>query len=507
MFGMPGWVRVALVFLASFVILSYQVWRTPLADGYVDTVGRIAAQDEALYSHIALRMASDGEWLTPKFLGRLALFKPPMLYWASAASVRLFGSHVFALRLPSLLAGAAVAALLYAVLGGWPGVVAVLLLLGDPLWHTLSRLVLTDALLAAFSVAALHGVTRSSMPQFAVCTAGAILTKGIAGLIPMIALVLWWLASPGANRWPIQRLLVWLASPLPAVMLWAGTQLWLHPRWFWTEFVEVEILGYSLGAPPQTSSENPLLFYLKRIALTDALLLVVLAAAVLRRWRDASSRIWLALVAAVLLAVAGNQYRNIAYVLPAIPALCLFGGYVAGGHARAASVLLCLVFVFRGSQPGEPWGLRYQPLGNVTVRPALERYAQLGRTNDLLIVDSEDEFAATTLGLRQVRYVYFGGLEGYQRYGLDFRHLGIVVTLEEWKDLKARLPLYQQRLREWGLDSAEPVASVILLRDATELPELLKASPHSDLLLRQRTSSPSHELRELEGGRAFLYAR
>ncbi|MBL8229906.1 MAG: glycosyltransferase family 39 protein [Bryobacterales bacterium] len=504
---MPGWVRIALVFFASFAILSYQVWRTPLADGYVDTVGRIAAQDEALYSHIALRMASDGEWLTPKFLGRLALFKPPLLYWASAASVRFFGNPVFALRLPSLLAGAAVAALLFAILGGWPGAVGVLLLLGDPLWHTLSRLALTDALLAAFSVAALHGVTRSLMPQFAVCTAGAILTKGIAGLIPMVALVLWWLLSPGASRWPIRKLARWLASPLPAVMLWVGTQLWLHPRWFWTEFVEVEILGYSLGAPPQTSAENPLLFYLKRIALTDALLLAVLAGAILRKWRDPSARIWLALVAAVIVAVAGNQYRNIAYVLPAIPALCLLGGSLAGRHARAVSLPLGLILVFRATQPAEPWGLRYQPLHNVTVRPALERYAQLERTKDLLIVDSEDEFAATTLGLRQVRYVYFGGLEGYQRYGLDFRQLGIVVTLEEWKDLKARLPVYRQRLREWGLDSTEPVATVILLRDATELPELLRASPHADFLLRQRTTSPSHELRELEGGRVFLYAQ
>ena len=47
------------VLLAIFVSLAYHVDGTGLASGYVDPIGKIAAQDEAVYSHIVLRMASD----------------------------------------------------------------------------------------------------------------------------------------------------------------------------------------------------------------------------------------------------------------------------------------------------------------------------------------------------------------------------------------------------------------------------------------------------------------
>jgi hypothetical protein len=503
---MPRWASIAIVFAASFLSLAYRVPSTPLADGYVDTVGRIAAQDEAVYAHVALQMAVDGQWLTPKFMGRPVLFKPPLLYWASAASVRIFGNTVFALRFPSLVAGAAVAALLYAWLGGWAGVAAALLLLSDPLWHTVSRLVLTDALLALFTVAAVHGAARSSLAQFASATAGALLTKGIAGFIPMMALGVWWITSPRAERWPIRRLALWMASPWPPFLVWALTQWSLQPRWFWTEFVEVEILGYSLGTPPQTSAESPLWFYLRRLTLTDAPLLLALPAA-LPLWRKAASRIWFALVVAVAAAAGANQYRNIAYVLPAIPALCLLAAQATAKRARMIAAIAAVAMLVRIAQPQQPWGLRYQPSGSIAVAPALRDYAKVGRPNDLLIVDPEDEFLATTLGLPKVRYVYFGGAESYQRYGLDFRHLGIAVTLDEWRRLPALTPLYQERLRAWGWNSPDPIASVILLRDASELPRLIESSPDADFLLRRRMPAPAHEIRELEGGRVFLYAQ
>src|SRR5262249_51435795 len=186
----------ALVFFLSLIRLSYNVHRVGMASGEIDKVGHIAAQDESVYSHIALRMAADRDWMTPKFLGRYALFKPPLLYWLAAASVSAFGKHAWALRLPSLVAGAAVAALLFASVGGWQGLVAALLLLSNPLWHILSRLCLMDALLALGVIVAMLGVNRHSLSLFTIGTAVAILTKGIAGLIPMIGLLVWWLLSP-----------------------------------------------------------------------------------------------------------------------------------------------------------------------------------------------------------------------------------------------------------------------------------------------------------------------
>jgi len=65
--------------------------RVGMAGDYVDPVGKIAAEDEARYANGAIRMAQSGGWLTPRFMGRLALDEPPLLYWLSGAGARIAG--------------------------------------------------------------------------------------------------------------------------------------------------------------------------------------------------------------------------------------------------------------------------------------------------------------------------------------------------------------------------------------------------------------------------------
>ena len=91
---------VALLALACLLIRAA---RTGLAGDFVDPINRITSQDEALYAHSAIAMAQHGDWLTPKFMGRLALYKPPLLIWASAFSARILGVSRLALRLPIAL--------------------------------------------------------------------------------------------------------------------------------------------------------------------------------------------------------------------------------------------------------------------------------------------------------------------------------------------------------------------------------------------------------------------
>src|SRR2546421_270386 len=68
----PAFCAVALLALAC---LLPRVFSIGIAGDYVDPVSRITAQDEALYGHSAIAMARGGDWLTPHFLGRLALYK------------------------------------------------------------------------------------------------------------------------------------------------------------------------------------------------------------------------------------------------------------------------------------------------------------------------------------------------------------------------------------------------------------------------------------------------
>jgi len=70
--------------------------------------------DEGLHGAIAQEMVERGDWITPRFLGEPFFDKPILYFWAEAASLRLFGFHAWALRLPGLLLG-----LLGVAVTGW----------------------------------------------------------------------------------------------------------------------------------------------------------------------------------------------------------------------------------------------------------------------------------------------------------------------------------------------------------------------------------------------------
>ena len=53
------------------------------------------------------------DWLVPHVNGHVRLEKPPLAYWLTAISFRVFGFNEFAGRLPNALAGWLTLALLY----------------------------------------------------------------------------------------------------------------------------------------------------------------------------------------------------------------------------------------------------------------------------------------------------------------------------------------------------------------------------------------------------------
>src|SRR3569832_2861466 len=63
--------------------------------------------DEGLHAAIAQERVQRGDYVTPTFLGEPFLDKPILFFWAEAVSLRVFGNHEFAVRLPPLLFGAA----------------------------------------------------------------------------------------------------------------------------------------------------------------------------------------------------------------------------------------------------------------------------------------------------------------------------------------------------------------------------------------------------------------
>jgi 4-amino-4-deoxy-L-arabinose transferase-like glycosyltransferase len=122
-----------------------------LAGDYVDPISKVTAQDEALYAHSAIRAARQGGWLTPIFMGRYGLYKPPLLMWVSGLSARILGVSRLALRLPVALLASLSVCLVFlwpAELRSWQaGACAAALLVSNHLWHVLAGMSMTDGLL------------------------------------------------------------------------------------------------------------------------------------------------------------------------------------------------------------------------------------------------------------------------------------------------------------------------------------------------------------------------
>lgn len=89
--GWSGWLLLPLV-LTAVVYLG-----TTTDRGVTD-------YDEAYYAQPAVRMAVEGDWVTPYANGVRFLEKPPLLYWVTASSFKAFGLRESALRLPTALA-------------------------------------------------------------------------------------------------------------------------------------------------------------------------------------------------------------------------------------------------------------------------------------------------------------------------------------------------------------------------------------------------------------------
>src|SRR5258708_20626985 len=72
---------------------------------YLPGLGRPALwePDEGRYAEIAREMYLTGDYVTPRDNFVRYFEKPPLVYWAEAGAIAIFGIHEFAVRLPAAL--------------------------------------------------------------------------------------------------------------------------------------------------------------------------------------------------------------------------------------------------------------------------------------------------------------------------------------------------------------------------------------------------------------------
>lgn len=194
-----------------------------LAFGFLGSRG-IWDPDEGRYTNVALNMLDSGDWLNPRRNHEVGHWtKPPLTYWAIAASVAAFGSNPWAARLPAALA------YLLCVWFVWriarrlaPGAEDSAAVIYATMLFTVgaAQLITTDYVLAACVGLAMWAFIEARFPPRAVAVHDAV-EHDVAGHDPRLWIALMWVgfALAFVAKGPAALL------PLPAILLFD----WLMP--------------------------------------------------------------------------------------------------------------------------------------------------------------------------------------------------------------------------------------------------------------------------------------
>lgn len=187
------------IFKLCLVILSFLLIGLLFgnADRAIDKI------QEARIAETAREMVVTNDWVLPQYNGELRLQKPPLTYWTTAVSYRIFGVSEWSARIPSLLFALLSAALLFvwakSALNPEAAINAVVVLLTSFLGLRYFRSAEADAtllffiLLAAYASFQLFEKPDKKMAGLFMLALGlGFLTKGPAGIaIPFLTALLY----------------------------------------------------------------------------------------------------------------------------------------------------------------------------------------------------------------------------------------------------------------------------------------------------------------------------
>ncbi len=529
-------IEAALVTALAALAMSFGIGKVRVGSRYNADPFSPWGIDESTYGHCAARMVRTGQWATQVYFDHYLLNKPPLSMWAGAASMSLLGVGGVSLRLPVMLAAIAIVVLAYYWLRrARTRVVAlagVVLLCGDPMFHCMSRRFMTDMFLVSACVAAVFVLqwdprfqSRWSAALFGLFSGCAILSKSAAGLMPFLVLACFWVLAGKDDRPRWRGIGIACLTAAATAAPWHLYQLLVHRDWFVAEYIRYQLFVMGLNKSPESTSA--FVFYPQAIWRLDPLLALlslsalpwlVIAACKRDSGEKVQARLMLAWLILVLAGLAVFQNRSGYYLLPTITVLpfaaAQFSPLFRGRAAWATLAVLLVVFAVKVNHKREPWGINY---GRGIVSPSvpeLDRYAQLRRTNDLVIVSPDDDFLSIILNLPKVRYAYITPSDDYWKTPAFLYWLGCIMSAKDFRDFRTTSQLYESRLRSWKCYSCTgSLGLVIMARSEQELAEVVKISPERDFSFPEQmralalsAGGAAHTATPTQAGRFFLLA-
>jgi 4-amino-4-deoxy-L-arabinose transferase-like glycosyltransferase len=330
---------------------------------------------DSVYLQVAREMLGRHDFVTPMVDGVRFFDKPPLMYWMAAGSMRVFGVHEWAARLPLALG---VLALLFAVyalgmrlFGERGGLYAALVLATSIGPYLYTRFYIPDILIALWMTLSVHLFLvalervegrRSALwasVGFGAVMALNVLTKGIIGAVFPLGFVvgyLAWTRRLGALRKmhlaAATGMFLLIAAPWhvlaalrnPAIAMPVGQGLPAKAGWAWF-YLYNEHIGRFLGLRvPHDYGQTPVwLFWVYALiwVMPWGAFLPGAVAAVRRGFkteREAALTVtlWTLLVMVFFTVSSRQEY----YSLPALPALALMaGGFLARAESGDALAL------------------------------------------------------------------------------------------------------------------------------------------------------------------------
>jgi hypothetical protein len=169
-----------------------------------------------------------------------------------------------------------------------------------------------------------------------------------------------------------------------------------------------------------------------------------------------------------------------------VPALCVLAGLflprILELKRPGLIALLVLVFAAKLELYGQPWSIRYES-PRLHSAAAMRWYYAQNRDAELIIAKPDDEFYSLTLPYVRLRYCFPNAYQTLSAVAPYQLYLGVAVTTAQFLDLSRLKPLFSARLRTWGLQSDEPIATAILLENPVEIQQILQAAPGADFYL------------------------